>query len=353
MKIFIIGGHVTSDTQFNHLQIFEHTIKKFSENVQLAGHDILVCSPFKDSADYFAVLGAANVKVKASTSQIVPIIEFHYPNNPVIDDEVRKLISELKIPTTRVKLIGHLSPSDSDGKEAQQYSWLLAQINALDSSNVVFAIGGREEGTASLLLRIAESRRKPILPLRFLGGSAGRIYDRLQYQLSDKLGDSLPILNDPNRVDELTQLIEFLATSSANLKTKSEHLQFFISYPRSRPKEADYVESLLRRRNFVVYRDEEDFQPGTKTYEEIRENMYKSTVFIAIWCQEYACSPWCFDELDLALDRHNEGKQALWILNVDGTRMVPPRARDIAFMNGGNRAEIQASILHYINQIKR
>lgn len=348
MKIFIIGGFVDCDTESEHNQLLKQTLMKFSGDAQLAGHDIVVCSPFKDSADYFAVLGAAKVQILEKT--ITPHIEFHYPNNSSIDDEVRKLIFDLKIPSSHVRLFSHLSPSDSDEKEARQYSWLLAQINALDSSNIVVALGGRIEGTASLLLRIAESRRKPILPLRFIGGAAGRIYDRLQYELTDKLGDSLPILNDPNRVNELIQLVELLTTASTTLKGKSEPLEFFISYARSRPEEADYVETLLRRRNVTVYRDEEDFRPGTRTYEEIRQYIFKSTVFIAIWCQDYACSPWCFDELDLALDRHSNGKQELWLLNVDGTRIVPPRARDLTFMNGRNRAEIEASVLHYLNQ---
>src|SRR5262245_30754502 len=37
---------------------------------------------------------------------------------------------------------------------------------------------------------------------------------------------------------------------------------------------------------------------------DVVDNIHRVTLFIAIWCREYACSPWCHDELELALDRH-------------------------------------------------
>jgi len=42
-------------------------------------------------------------------------------------------------------------------------------------------------------------------------------------------------------------------------KTQGHQLRFFISYPRTRPAEADYVETVLRRQNMLVFRDETDF----------------------------------------------------------------------------------------------
>lgn len=77
--------------------------------------------------------------------------------------------------------------------------------------------------------------------------------------------------------------------------------KIFISYARRRPCEADYIETLLRRRGVSVFRDESEFGAGKEIPVQIEENIYKSNTFIAVYCAEYACSPWCYDELELAL----------------------------------------------------
>jgi hypothetical protein len=348
MKVFLLGaavGYEENAEAENEARLLESTATLLGAKVVAGGHDLLICSPFKDSVDYYAALGAANVEA----ADPMPYVEFHYPDSPGVDREVRNLINSLNI--KNVRLFSHTGVSDSDNSEARKYSWLLAQINALENCNVIVAMGGKHDGSASFLLRIAEARRKSILPLRFLGGAASRLYDRLQYELHDKIGDNLPILNDPDRITEVIPLAQSLATSTLGSPDGTKPLEFFISYPRSRPGEADYVEALLRRRNFTVFRDEEDFRAGTKTYEEIRQHIFKATVFVALWCKDYACSPWCFDELDLALDRNDEGKMALWIVVVDETRIVPPRARGLTFMNGRSRAEIEASIRHFLDHV--
>lgn len=349
MKIFVLGGSVAARgvrPDNDERSIIEKTFATLAIGLTKAGHDLVVCSPYRDSVDYYAVVGAASVPKSELNSQ--PHVEFHYPDTPGVDSEIRKLITELNL--DRVRFFSHLSPSDTDSEEAVRYAWLLAQINALDTCHLVVTLGGRLDGAASLLVRIAEAHRKPILPLRFIGGAAARVYDRLQYELQDKLGEDLPVLNDPSRIAELGSLVEKLGMSSLDSPDTNGNMEFFISYPRSRPEEADFIETLLRRRNFTVYRDEEDFEAGAKTYEEIRQHIYRSNVFVAIWCKEYACSPWCFDELDLALDRKEAGKMSVWMLRVDDTRIVPPRARNILYLDGRNRSEIEARMLHVIVQ---
>ena len=101
--------------------------------------------------------------------------------------------------------------------------------------------------------------------------------------------------------------------------------------------EADYVETLIRRRNGVVYRDEEDFEPAAETQEEIIKNIKRSNVFVAIWCKEYACSSWCFDELELAIQRRKEGLSELWIFCVDDTRIGPRDAKRRIYYNVNSR----------------
>ncbi|RBN36059.1 hypothetical protein DMN50_37435, partial [Priestia megaterium] len=71
---------------------------------------------------------------------------------------------------------------------------------------------------------------------------------------------------------------------------------------------------LLRRRNLQVFRDESKFGAGHAIPTLIEEAIYGANIFIAVWCTEYACSPWCFDEFELALDRADAEKIELWII---------------------------------------
>ena len=126
---------------------------------------------------------------------------------------------------------------------------------------------------------------------------------------------------------------------------------FFISYARARPREADYVETLLRRRNHIVYRDEEEFEPSADTQAEIIKNIKRAGIFIALWCREYACSPWCSDELEIGLERHSEGLAELWIFCVDDTRIVPKAARSLINYPVDSREKLEAKILFLLTKL--
>lgn len=325
--------------------LLERSVQTLSESLVIAGHDVVVCSPYKDSVDYYAIVRVADMLNK--DPELKATVEVHYPDEPSVSAEVRKVKEETNF--EQMRLFSHICPSDLQTRESQSYSWLLAQINALNGSNMVVALGGRLDGPATLLLRLAEANRRPILPLRFMGGAAARIYDRLQYELQDKLRDDFPVLNDEGRVSEVSRLVEKLAGVSGQNLISNDYQEFFISYARARPEEADHIETLLRRRNFTVYRDEEDFKPGTLTYEEIKQHIYKADVFVAVWCQEYACSPWCYDELQLALDRLDAGSIKLWLIRVDKTRIVPPGARELIYFDARNRSELEGKILHLLH----
>lgn len=123
---------------------------------------------------------------------------------------------------------------------------------------------------------------------------------------------------------------------------------FFISYPHIRPFEADYIETLLRRRNIQVFRDESDLGVGYDITTQIKKAMYAADVFIAVYCTEYVCSPWCCDELELALDLYGSGKLKLWIICIDDTRVVQKRARNLINFHVRTRDEIEGCILNLL-----
>jgi hypothetical protein len=85
--------------------------------------------------------------------------------------------------------------------------------------------------------------------------------------------------------------------------------------------------------------------------QEIDQYIYQSEVFIALWCKEYACSPWCFDELEIALKLQTEGRLTVWMLCLDETRVVPPKARPLISYPTHTRKELEAVLLTLIEPV--
>lgn len=217
----------------------------------------------------------------------------------------------------------------------------------------MIALGGKPSSSANLLLLLAEARHRNVLPLTFLGGAAAQAFQRRQYELEDYLGDRIAAFNDLSRIGEVMALADKLVGGRRAHSKRETPCTFFISYARSRPQEADFVEMFLRRRSFTVLRDEHDFGAGHAIPSEIRENIHRANVFVAIWCREYACSPWCYDEFDLALERHKAGGLSLWILCVDETRIVPPLARDLVNYPARTREDLEGQVSKLLDQFQR
>lgn len=340
MKVFVIGGTTVprdNDKYSQELKVLEQSMNRLGKRLMAVGHELLVCSPYPGSADLEVVRGAAlSGRVGRGAK-----VEFHHPQTESITEEVCRLKKKLSIGSA--KSFFHLPPAD-DSSDALRYAWLLAQISAMDRSHTIVAIGGKLTGAASLLLPLAEEKRKHILPLTFLGGAAEQSFFRQRYALEDRFGNRVDTLNECERVERLVSLLGDLARPQ-DTREKQEVRRFFISYPRSRPQEADFVEMLLRRRNQIVFRDDHDFRAGQPVPTEIDQHLYQADVFVAIWCKEYACSPWCFDELDLALKRHKEGRLTLWLLCVDDTRVVPPGARELLNYPISSRKDLEGRVL--------
>jgi hypothetical protein len=350
MKVFVVGGMPVrssiGDVEPEH-RLLSASMERLGRALVGRGHELLVCSPFQDSADIAAVRGAA------MSDQERAAIEFHHPDSEEIREELQRQLAELQLKS--VKTFAYVPLVEAAGSRTlSRHAWLLAQLGAMDRSHAVVALGGRDEGSASLLLALAESRRKPVLPLTFLRGAAESSFGRIRYQLQDHLGDAVSAVHDSDRVDEAVTLVEQLtAPAVPKPRLGTPATTFFISYPRSRPEEADFVETVLRRRRFEVYRDERDFGAGKSLPGEISETICRADVFIAVWCREYACSPWCFDELQLALERKKAGGMALWLLCVDDTRIVHPEARPLVSHSSTNRDELERNLLMLLESTNR
>lgn len=332
MKIMIIGGKTEKNERW---EIIKELCIKLGKLLRQKNHTLELCSPFEDSADYW-VLNGYCMDVCSST-----IVNYYYVKLDSVENKLQLLETEnLKI--NRIPNVVNISEESKD----MQYAWLLCQLEALESCQCILAIGGKNTGSANMLLRFAEGKRKLVIPFTIGGGAALQAYERREFQLKDKLGDAVYLLNG---MEHLECIIEKIDEKIIKRKNEIDERKVFISYARKRPCEADYVEALLRRRNISLFRDESEFGAGKEVPIEIEENIYKSNTFIAVYCAEYACSPWCYDELELALDLREKGQMEIWILCVDDTRIVSKRARELVFYRVKTREEIEGKIVSLLS----
>lgn len=320
MKCFIIGSCVDS----KQTKEFKEECIKIGEFLYNNGHSLILCSPFNDSADYW-VLKGYSLKKKFDNKQT---IEMHFIENSNVLYEIDKI--ESGFVQKKIIRIPHPGANEKNKSELS-YSWLLCQLEALETCDFIITIGGK------------------------IDGAAFDCFNRNKYNLADKLGDDYLLLNAGTNILDSNIFNDFLEGSCVKRnnegRTTIESAKFFISYPRARPEEADYIETLLRRRKIDVFRDESAFGAGSSIPQNIIEAIYSSNIFIAVWCAEYACSPWCFDEFELALDRKEKGLMDLWIICLDGIRIVPKRARNLIHYDVTSRDDIEGRILKLLETI--
>lgn len=132
-------------------------------------------------------------------------------------------------------------------------------------------------------------------------------------------------------------------------KKNSSDGKVFISYSKSKPEYADYIELLLVQRNITVIRDQTFIELGGDVQRSIIDAVNDCTIFIVTWCAEYACSPWCYDEIHQALERHRNGEIDIWIFNIDGTRISPKGARDLLYYDVKSREDLGNKLLALLN----
>ena len=347
MKIFVIGGISVSESAPGFVQnrdLLREALKTLGRDLVTRRHHLLLCSPYDDSADYYVAKGAAEA---ASEGKDV-IVEFHYPASRKVTDafsHLRKTLVPLQI-----SAVTHPPPADESSKEAWNHAWLLAQLSAMEISNAVIALGGKLTGPMSFLLPLAEAKKKILLPFQFLDGAAAGCFERQRHVLTDRLHKEINALSDPDGIYRAADLLDRIAVDRPVKSSTGREQRFFISYAKARPKEADFVEMLLRRRNLIVFRDDRDLPPGSVVDVEINENIKRADIFIALWCSEYACSPWCFDEMEEALRRKAAGLIAIWLLRVDETRIVPKGARALLFYNVRSREELEGQIIKLLEE---
>jgi hypothetical protein len=156
------------------------------------GRSVVVCSVFDGSADLPFLQGMAGAAGDGE-----PDVTICFPDDDEVESEVlgfeRTLPFRLDKSSVRTPVLT---------RATRPYAYLLCQLVALDTSDVVIAVGGRSDGPVPMLLRLAESKHKAIVPVTGLRGEAQGYYqqNRRTYR------HQADVLSSLDRVDEVVAL---------------------------------------------------------------------------------------------------------------------------------------------------
>lgn len=323
-SIFVLGG-VTGETEFPDFERteLEQFCQRLGTTIAQAGVDLVICSPFPDAADFHALRGYVETGGTGT-------VHMHRPHHPNVENAYSQLSAVLGVEgISQVRNWTYPGPEKPD-PESMGQAWLLCQLMAMEQADVVIAVGGKPDRTASTILHLAEARRKPVVPFAFLGGAAQRAYARRDW------GHVYPWLDATSLVDKhaVREAVEIagrmMLTQVGGTGAPIDRLNtVFISRARVDAEYSRALDQYLTTTGFDVLFGERELPPDRTVQAAIEDAVLRSDLFIVLWSRSYAASRYCFDEIDLALKRHNAGALRLWIINLDGSDVVPPGARHL------------------------
>ena len=319
---YLIGGE-TGETDFPQFEASELGFRctTLGGIIARAGADLIVCSPFPDSADHHAVRGYVQTGVGGR-------IHFHSPRGKSVEGMRLQLEKMLGEHQTKFLDYFYPAPENPDDKEQRQQAWLLCQLQALEYADVVIAIGGRLSNTANTLLHIAEARRIPVVPFAFLGGASARSFKRRDWEQICPGFDYHPLLQKEG-IDKAMEIADFLVAD----RLRGPHVghnpptAFFISRAQTDGDFSAQLVAFLKTKGLRCFLGDEEIRDDRMIQSSIEDAVLKSDVCIILWSKAYALSRWCFDELELALSRESAGEMKVWLFNLDASEIVPRAAR--------------------------
>jgi len=318
---FIVGG-ITGESKLGTFEPSNLQMSCYEIGKALAEKNInlIACSPFPDSADYYTILGYSNYAKKGK-------IYLHYPNHPEVIKTIEEMVSALD--NKELQIIPYLHPGYPN-IEARQQAWSFCQIQALEYSDVVIAIGGKLSKSAYLTLRIAEIKKITTVPFSFLGGAAKVIYDNINWKESYS-NVNAKLLTSKKGIKSLPAIIGKMKLGAIAQRgnTISKGAKVFISRARKDEKIALDLQRHLKILGLDVLLGDNAISAEKSVIPSIEEYINMSQVHIVLWSKNYALSPWCYDELMIAVTRYRSNQTFLIIFNIDGSEIVPTIARSL------------------------
>lgn len=323
-SVYVIGG-TTDETEYPEYEDAElrGACQRLGATIADSGADLVVCSPFPDSADFYTLIGYMD-------SPHARTVHMHLPRS----ERIREAETQLRamLGATRAERIRHwyYPGPESDDAESVRQAWLLCQLMALDHADVVISVGGRTSNTANTILHLAEARRKPIVPYEFLGGASRRAFNRRNWSQAYP-GLDVTSLRERDGVGNAMTIADHLLTAQVRgTRTYAwPPERVFISRARADAAYARAANEYLASAGLQVLLGDEKL-PSDQTVESaIEDAVLQADLFIVLWSQSYAASRFCYDEIALALGRHRAVDLQIWMINLDGSDVVPPDARGL------------------------
>ena len=334
-SVLVIGG-VTDETSDAEAELprLHNASLKVGRALASGGAQLVICSPFPDSADYYAAMGYAEGGGRG-------IVHLHSPSHPRVTEKRQLLTKTLGRKELTIQEWNHPGP-ENDEKESWAQAWLLAQLQALEKADAVVALGGKVSKTANTLLHLAEAKGLPIIPFTFLGGAAKRAFGRRDWKRLNPSFDS-SILEEDAGVDRVIEIANGLVADQTARAYDVEKAprSIFVSYSHKDLEMANGLIRSLRHNGLDVLTGDDQIRPDQIIPVSIEQALIKSDICAILWSQNYALSPWCNDELTLAVERYLDGKAGIWVFNLDDSMVVPSQARSLPTISVRNPAAIE------------
>jgi hypothetical protein len=341
-SVYVVGG-VTGETEYPDHEMAElgDLCRQLGQAIAQSGAELIVCSPFPDSADMYTVMGYVR-------SGIGGTIHFHSPDHPEVKQKRTQL--EKMLGPSATKFIDWYYPGP-ETNDAWGQAWLLSQLQALERADLVVAIGGRLSKTANTLLHLAENRKIPLLPFAFLGGVARRAFQRRNWDRSYP-GLDYKLLDNKNSISSVMDIANRLVISRFHQSGTGEQPPKTLFISRAKP-DAKYANSLatyLKDAGYLPLFGDEEVSNERMVQPTITDALLKADVAVILWSRSYATSTWCNDELEFALERLQASRLQIWIFNLDGSDVVPRGARGLPQLVTRTSAELVKAVRELLEQ---
>ncbi len=340
MRLLFIGsipGHrpgIGQKPSESHTSFIEAS-REIGRAVAGTDHRILLGSASANTADFHIFQGVIAFCAEYPTACVH--VELHYPEGDRPDFG--------KIPDNL-----HILDFPYHADDSSPHKWIIAHARAVDAADVVIAIGG---GVSTRLVgNLAEDRGKPVVAIACFGGSAESVYHTVKhrYRVNNDCASHIPFLTGAWRANESADHIIRLASALLTASNPQPH-SYFISYNWKNCQDADHIETLLRRENRPVLRDEVNVAAGSRLSAAIEALIGECDTFVGIWSDAYAASSWCPQELESAINlQHRGGKPARIILLVADSTPPPIRVTDNLRCQATTRNERELAITKLIRQ---
>ena len=214
----------------------------------------------------------------------------------------------------------HWNYPGPDNEESWPQAWLLAQLQALERADLVVALGGKVSKSANTLLHLAEAKGIPIVPFAFLGGAAERAFARQDWERIAPNVDMTVFQRDIG-IDQTINIANRLLLERVGRTFKSNQAPHtvFVSVAKNDSGAGKTVIGFLKSQGLEVLTGENQTRHDQMVAASIQQALLKSDVCLVLWSQSYALSPWCYDELAIAIRRQSVGSMRIWLFNLEIT----------------------------------